>query len=300
MKQRFLPVLRLLPAAALALALNSCSNDDAGYNNGDSLADSTATAQNDTTPKELPAGVPSPAEMFAFMKAANKANADINLLNPAENVDKYNSKKAQSLNLGIYSADLLYCSTFGGKGKVSPYFITCAKMGTKLNVATKMSESDRDRISKNLDNADSLIAISSDLYLTSFDDLNNSERGADLSLMLAGGWVESVYLMSNMVKDFDKDKATAENLADQKLSLGNLIEFMSKYNSNEDVKAVIGQLTELKGMFDAVQTSSGGSMQMKNGKRVLGGGSKTTITKEQFEKIKTKIAEIRNGYISAQ
>lgn len=300
MRHRFLPVLRLVPAAALALALNSCSNDDPNKDNTDTLGDTTNTAQNDTTPKELPAGVPSPAEMFAFMKSANSSNADINLLNPADNVDKYNSKKAQSLNLGIYSADLLYCSTFGGKGKVTPYFITCAKMGTKLNVATKMNEGDRDRISKNLDNADSLIAISSDLYLTSFDDLNNSERGADLSLMLAGGWVESVYLMSNMVKDFDKDKATAENLVDQKLSLANLIEFMSQYESNGDVKAVTAQLTELKALFDAAQTTSGAGMQVKNGKRVLGGGSKTTITKEQFESIKTKIAEIRNSYISAQ
>lgn len=300
MKQRFLPAVLLVPAAALVFSFQSCSNDDSDKTPVDSMADSTAQHANDTVPKELPAGVPSPSEMFAFIKTANSANADINLLNPADNLDKYNSKKAQSLNLGIYSADLLYCSTFGGKGKVSPYFITCAKIGTKLNVATKMSEADRDRINKNLENADSLVAISSDLYLNAFDDLNNSERGADLSLMLAGGWVESVYLMSNMVKDFDKDKTTVERIADQKLSLGNLIEFMSQYNSNEDVKGVTAQLSDLKKLFDEIQTTSGSGMTMKNGKRVIGGGSKTTITKEQFEKIKAKIAEIRNSFVTAQ
>jgi hypothetical protein len=36
------------------------------------------------------------------------------------------------------------------------------------------------------------------------------------------------------------------------------------------------------------------------GKRVLGGGSKTSITKEQFDAIKAKVTEIRNSYIAAQ
>lgn len=293
-----MPVFRFIPVAALVLSLNSCT-DETGDNGTDSVPDSVPVAV-DSTPKELPAGVPSPSEMFAFMKTVNAANADVNLLNSADNVDKYESKKAQSLNLGIYSADLLYCSTFGGKGKVSPYFMTCAKMGTKLNVATNLNEKDRDRISKNLDNADSLIAISSDLYLSAFDNLNNNERGADLSLMLAGGWVESLYLMSNMVKDFEKDKTTVERIADQKSSLSNLIDFMNQYQSNEDVKSATEQLNSLKTLFDAVQSSTGSGMTMKNGKRVLGGGAKTAMTKEQFEAIKAKLTEVRNSFVNAQ
>lgn len=296
MKNRFMPVLRFLPLAALVLSFQACS-DDSGNDNTDSVPDSMPVVA-DSTPKELPAGVPSPSEMFAFMKTANSANADINLLNSSDNIDKYESKKARSLNLGIYSADLLYCSTFGGKGKVSPYFVTCAKMAAKLNVATNMNEKDKDRIGKNLENADSLIAISSDLYLTSFDNLNNNDRGADLSMMLAGGWVESLYLMSNMVKDFDKDKATAERIADQKESLSNLIEFMSQYESDADVKSIIDQLKGLKTEFDAIQGGNG-NMSMKNGKRVLG-GSKASITKEQAEKIKTKVTEIRTSFVNAQ
>lgn len=298
MKNRFIPLFRFIPVAALALSMNSCT-DESADDNTDSVPDS-ANIVVDSTPKQLPAGVPSPSEMFAFMKTANSANADINLLNTAENADKYESKKAQSLNLGIYSADLLYCSTFGGKGKVTPYFVTCAKMASKLNVATNMNEKDRDRLNNNLENADSLIAISSDLYLTSFDNLNNNERGADLSLMLAGGWIESIYLMSSMVKDFEKDKTTAERIADQKSSLDNLIEFMNQYQSNADVKSVADQLGGLKTLFDGIQPSSGNAMSMKNGKRVLGGGSKTTITKEQFDAIKAKIAEIRNTFVNAQ
>lgn len=302
MKQRFLPAaVRLIPVAALAFVLNSCGDDTTTDTVDSATEDSTAVVNNDTN--TFDPGVPSPSEIFAFMKAAGASNANFNLINPVENEKKYESKKAQSLNLGIYSADLLYCSTFGaGSNKIVPAFGVCVRMGDKLNVATNLSEKDKERISNNAGNADSLVAISNDLYLSSFENLYNGDRGADLSLMLAGGWVETLYLTSNMVKDYEKDKMTVERIGDQKASLENLIEFMSKYESNADVKSVSDQLKELKAVMDEAQTSAGtsGGMTVKNGKRVLGGGAKTTMTKEQFEKVKAKVTEIRTGFVNAQ
>jgi hypothetical protein len=299
MKQRFMPVLRLIPAAAFALVLNSCGNDSTPPP-VDSTGGDTTTVQ--TTDNTFDPGVPSPSEIFAFMKASGTTNAGADMLNSPDNEKKYDSKKAQSLNLGIYSADLLYCSTFNISNKVVAYFGTCMRMGDKLKVATNLTDKDKDRISKNAGNGDSLVSISNDLYLSSFENLESNQRGGDLSLMLAGGWVESLYLMSNMVKDFDKDKATAERISDQKLSLDNLVEFMGKHADNEDVKSVMAQMTELQTTMNEVVASDNqaGSTKMKNGKRVIGGGSKSTITKEQFEKIKAKIAEIRNSFTSAQ
>jgi hypothetical protein len=302
MKHRFQTALFLLPAFALAALFNSCSNDTTTGTDGDSTPVVDSMPSDSTANEDLPTGVPSPSEMFAFMKAAGTTKGDGSLLNSPDNEKNYSSKKAQALNLGIYSADLLYCSTFNVSDKVVAYFGVCMRMGTKLNVATTLTDKDKDRISKNAGNGDSLIAISNDLYLSSFENLENNDRGPDLSLMLAGGWAESLYLMSNMVKNFDKDQAIAGRIADQKLSLANLIEFMAiKKNSNDDVVAVSKQLQELKAMMDEIKTeSTNGGMQMKNGKRVLGGGSKPAITKEQFEKIKAKIAEIRNSFVNAQ
>ena len=298
MKQRFLPALFLVPAFAFALALNSCGGD--GNTDG---TDSTATTDssnvvNDSAATTFDPGVPSPSEIFAFMKASGTTNAGSDMLNPTDNEKKYDSKKAMSLNLGIYSADLLYCSTFNISNKVVAYFGVCMRMGDKLKVATNLTDKDKDRISKNAGNGDSLVAISNDLYLSSFENLENNQRGGDLSLMLAGGWVESLYLMSGMVKDFEKDKATAERISDQKLSLDNLVEFMEKHADNDDVKSVLAQMKELQTTMNAVGStnSTGGSTQKKNNKLVIGGGSKSTITKEQFDAIKAKLTEIRNSF----
>ncbi|MEO5644048.1 MAG: hypothetical protein ABIQ40_13810 [Bacteroidia bacterium] len=300
MKQRFLPAFLLVPAFAFALALNSCGNDDAA-NGTDSVPVSDSMPASDSNTVFDP-GVPSPGEMFAFMKAAGSSNASGDKLNAPENEKNYNTKKAQSLNLGIYSADLLYCSTFNISNKVVAYFGTCMRMGTKLNVATSLTDKDKERISKNAGVADSLVSISNDLYLSTFENLENNQRGGDLSLMLAGGWVEGLYLMSNMVKDFDKDKGTAERILDQKLSLDNLVEFMTKHEANADVKAVNDQMKELQTLMNAVGASDNktGEVKTKNKKLVIGGGSKSTITKEQFEQIKSKIAEIRTSFVNAQ
>lgn len=303
MKHRFLPVLRLLPAIAFTLVLNSCGNDNNNTTGTDTTGGDTATVKTNTSDTTaFDPGVPSPSEIFAFMKAAGSSNTNADLLNSPDNEKKYDSKKAQSLNLGIYSADLLYCATFNVSNKVVAYFGTCMRMGDKLKVATNLTDKDKNRISKNAGNGDSLVAISNDLYLSSFENLENNQRGGDLSLMLAGGWVESLYLMSNMVKDFEKDKPTADRILDQKLSLDNLVEFMAKHEDNADVKAVSAQMKELQTIMNEVQSSgsNGGMKTDAKGKHILGGGSKSTLTKEQFEKIKSKITEIRNSFTSAQ
>lgn len=301
MKQRFLPVFLLIPAFAFTLALNSCGNDD-DSNGNDSTGDSATVNVDTNATTTFDPGVPSPSEIFAFMKAAGSTNADAALLNSPDNEKKYDSKKAQSLNLGIYSADLLYCSTFNVSNKVVAYFGACMRMGDKLKVATNLTDKDKARISQNAGIGDSLVAISNDLYLSSFENLENNQRGGDLSLMLAGGWVESLYLMSNMVKDFEKDKATAENISDQKLALDNLVEFMEKHADSEDVKSVLAQMKDLQAAMNEVGTTAktNETTNTKKKKLVIGGGNKSTITKDQFEKIKTKLAEIRTSFVNAQ
>jgi hypothetical protein len=295
-------ILPTLFAALLFAGLSSCGNETSGDNSGDSAS------ANDTMPEKnvslFYAQVPSPGEMFAFMKQVGKAGISSTLLNSTDNEKKYETKKARALNMGVYSADLLYCCTFPAElsNKVAQYFGTTVRMSESLQVTTVINPEDKKRINANVGNADSLVAISNDLYLASFENLDANQRGADLSLMLAGGWIEGLYLMSNMVKNFDADKVLADRIADQKPALDNLVEYMTGHEDNADVKAALDQLRTLKTQFDGLQSTQedGGLSTNKSGKRVLGGGTKTSMTKEQFESIKTKIAEIRTTFISAE
>lgn len=285
-------------AVAFSLSVTSCGGDTDTDTPVDTMPADTGMT---VVVNEDMIGVPSPNDIFTFMKDLGPENGDGNLLNPVDNEKKYTSKKAQAINLGVYSADLLYASTFQVQDKVLGYFGTCMRMGDALQVATGLTDKDKERISKNAGTADSLIAIGNDLYVATFHNLESNGRGTELSLMLAGGWIESVYLSCAMVKDFDKNKDIANKVADQAASLDNCIEFMSKNESNEDVASVLVQMKELKTLFDAVSTTAKEDPKQVEGKRrVIGGGTKKDITKEQFEAIKKKVEEIRNGFIALQ
>ena len=287
-----------LAAFAFSLTVTSCSND-ADHGN---VADSNAVDTGITTTVNIAdmIRVPSPSDIFEFMKTLGPKTGDGNLLNPIENEKKYISKKGQSLNLGIYSADLLYASTFDVKDKVVGYFGVSMRMGTTLQVATGLSEIDKERISANVGNPDSLIAVGNDLYLSTFSNLEGNERGPELSLMLAGGWIEAMFLSCNMVKDFDKENDMANKIADQNLSLDNLIEYMTTNESNEDVASVLLDLKALKALFDAVPSTTKEAPTQEKGKRMkIGGGGTKDITKDQFNAIKTKIEEIRKGFVES-
>ena len=285
-------------ALAFSLTVTSC-----GDNGTDTPVDTTPdvdTTGGFTTVTEDVVRVPSPSDIFEFMKTLGPTKGDGNLLNPTANEKKYTSKKAQAVNLGVYSADLLYASTFEVTDKVGGYFGICMRMGTTLQVATGLTEKDQERINKANGNADSLVAVGNDLYLATFSNLEANERGPELSLMLAGGWIESMYLSCAMVKDFEKDKDAANKIAEQDLSLHNLIEFMSKYESNEDVASVLQQVKELDDLFDAVGTTAKDAPKQDDKKRmVIGGGEQKNITKDQFDAIQKKIAEIRKGFVES-
>lgn len=291
----------LVAITALAVTFTACGGGDTTGN--DSLATNDSATDTDTTVVvQQFAQVPSPGEMFSFMKMVGAQNAKGDILNPADNQKKYESKKAQGLNFGVYAADMLYCSTFGLGSQALKYFATVKTMGDKLQVSTAITKADEDRINKNIGNSDTLAAISNDKYYSAFANMESNQRGGDLSLMLAGGWIESMYLMNSMVKDFDKDAKAVSRIAEQQYALNNLSEYMTKYESNPDVASVLTQINALKQLFDGIQSggASENGMAAKNGKRVLGGGSKLSMTKEQFEAIKAKVTEIRTSFISAQ
>lgn len=287
-----------IAALTFSFTIISCG-DTATDTPQDSLGDTTSGFETTVNTEDV-IRVPSPSDIFEFMKTLGPKTGDANLLNPIDNEKKYTSKKAQAVNLGVYSADLLYASTFDVKDKVLGYFGICMRMGTSLQVATGLTDKDKERISKNTGNPDSLVAVGNDLYLATFSNLESNERGPELSMMLAGGWIESMYLSCHMVKDFEKDKAAANKIAEQDASLANLIEFSTKYESNEDVASVLQQLKELKKLFEAVSTKAKDAPTQEEGKRMkVGGANEKDITKEQFDAIQTKIEEIRKGFVES-
>jgi hypothetical protein len=117
--------------------------------------------------------------------------------------------------------------------------------------------------------------------------------------------LETVYVAANTI-DYSKDKDAVDRLADQKLTLDNLLDYLAKYESDAKIAEVLVWFRDLESVFATLsdkEDESGSSLTLKkkdNGKRVLGGGSSITMTEEQFNAIKDKVNEIRNNIVKTE
>lgn len=248
--------------------------------------------------------IPSPDEMFGFIKASGLAfNGE--LLNSIKNADTYADPKMQALNFGIYSADLAYTAAFEEFNETTKYFGTIQKMADPIGLTAAFDKSLIERATANLDNADSLVAITNTSYFAVVDYLEQNEQGDKLGIIASAGWLETVYVIANSI-DYSKDKDAVERLADQKLALDNLLDYMAEYKGNADVAEVLSWFNELELVFanlaDSETEGAGISFKKKkdSDKMVLGGAAAISITEDQFNAVKDKVNEIRNNIVKTE
>ena len=247
--------------------------------------------------------IPSPDEMFGFIKESGlEFNGE--LLNSIQNADSYSDPTKQALNFGIYSADLAYTAAYEEFNETTKYFGTIQKMAEPLGLNSAFDKKLIERVQSNLDNADSLVAITNTSYFAVVDYLDQNQQGDKLGIIAAAGWLETVYVVANTT-NYAKDKAAVDRLADQKLTLDNLLDYLKQHEESEEVKEVLAWFTELEATFSALpeEESKGSGISFKkkdDGKMVLGGGSKITISEAQFNAIKNKVNEIRNKIVSTE
>jgi hypothetical protein len=298
MKKMKLKSIVYLLFTSLSLGLISCGGDD---NHSDDLVVTDSTKVDSTSLKneigeEIIYQVPSPSEMLTFVKmVGGKANKNSTFLNSADNASKYNDSKSKAINFGIYGCDLSYCSTFSMGVEALKYFKVVKKLGDEVGVSTTIDVNVAKRLENNVGNPDSLAFISDDLYYSSFEDLQKGKQGSTLALMVAGGYIESLYIVTNLNK-FDAKNQATQRIADQKYTLDNIIEFMKKYESDASVAEVIKDFNSLKADYDTLKETEVAAQASSKGIKVLEGGTVIEITQDQYNVICDKIKSIRNSY----
>jgi hypothetical protein len=243
--------------------------------------------------------VPSPDDIFGFAEDET-LHFNKSLLNPVANMSKYNDTKTQELNFGIYSADLAYAAAFGKKQEVKDYLQAVKNLSDKISLSAVFNESLVHRIDNLGTNKDSLIAISNDTYFDIIRYLEKTNRINTLSIMAAGGWLETMYIVINLI-DYDKDKATVQKVADQKIIFTNLYRLLEQNLDDKNVKSVYEDLKPLKNLYDQLEITHKNdidehSVTIDDNKIIVGGDIEIIITKEQFSQLRDVINTIRKKF----
>ncbi|MCB0792584.1 MAG: hypothetical protein H6595_07375 [Flavobacteriales bacterium] len=285
---------------AVCLLLAACGGQEPPQSElrNDTDQDSTKKAERLEQTRKIFYNIPSPMETATLLKKAG-AEYDKDILNDVLNVDKYTAASKQALNLGVYGADLSYASV-NNQTQESMFYTSCAKkLADKLGVSNAFNDSTLERMEKNMNNRDSLLHIISETYWNVDAYLKENERDNISALMIAGGWVEGLYIATQLA-GMNPSAELEQRIAEQKLSLGDLIALVSTYPDNGSaLTGVKDDLAKLQALYDRVQTGGGATdVTQENGVTVIGGGTSASLTKEQFTAIHDLTARIRNSYIN--
>lgn len=246
--------------------------------------------------REIFYGLPTPIEVCILFDRLNIPDEKTRL-NPVSNNNLYISSSKASINLGIYGVDLGYLKIFGVSQEMLNYMLTIRSISNNLGIPEDDITDPLKRIEKNQDNPDSLQIILNTAYRQIEDNLRQNGRESTAGLMLMGGWVEAMYLATQLVYDeANPDPEVVERIAEQKYTLVSLLSYMKNYYDDPMVVYYTKKLLFLKKYFDSYEIYfRKGDLEIDNSKQVLrSSGSEMTITVETLNNIRDYISKLRN------
>ncbi|MFP4023331.1 MAG: hypothetical protein ACLFVR_02305 [Thiohalospira sp.] len=267
----------------------------------DSLEIDEKLIQDVKTVKEIFYSLPSPLETAMILKQAGAKYND-ELLNPTENVSKYVTNKSMALNLGIYTTDLSYASLFDQTQATINYMDAAKRMAEGLGILNVIDEEVVERLEANINNRDIIMDIISETILNSSSFFEENDRQAMSTIVLVGGWVEGLYIATNLVapdSDLENDELV-KRIVDQKLTLSTVDKLLEENEDNEDIKTIMTHVDEIKRIYDEIEVSSSAIEPVTDEETNVTTLKSTTQVKmspNTFNQLKEKVKEIRNNFI---
>lgn len=203
----------------------------------------------------------------------NRIEYNPEFLNDPNSVNKYTIEFFKAVNLGIYGSDLNIASSFD-QTQESMVFLKCVNvLAGSLGVNNVFDQKLFDRIQAQESNKDSILEIVIDAFKKVDETLKYNNRPATSAYILAGCWVEGLYVSCQMAQTLETENIV-KAIIDQKESLKHLIVMLESADVNEKAKFVI---TDLKQLYDAFNVAE----------------TKTNFDKATLEPINTQIASLR-------
>jgi predicted DNA binding protein len=181
------------------------------------------------------------------------------------------------------------------------YLAAVKQLADKLGVSAAFDQQTMKRIETNIANKDSMLVLVGIAYRASDTYLKSNKRNEVSSLILAGGWVESMHFS---IMAYNK-KATDDikyRIAEQKQALTSIIRLLGSHNMPEAME--LGkQLNDLAKIYEGIQFKyTFVEPQTDSVKKMtyINSTNEVLVSKEQIEQISAKVAEIRNKITNVQ
>ncbi|MEO6303482.1 MAG: hypothetical protein ABIP51_09925 [Bacteroidia bacterium] len=187
----------------------------------------------------------------------NKIDYNPDFLNDPNSVSKYTIEFYKAANLGIYGSDLSIANSFD-QTQESMVFLKCVNsLAANIGVNNAFDQTMFDRMEANRENKDSTLEIITAAFKKADEILKVNNRPATSAVILAGSWIEGMYVSCQMAKSANGEKII-HTIIEQNESLKNLIIMLEASNLAEGTKFIV---SDLKGIRDAFEVAEANTVQ---------------------------------------
>ncbi len=232
----------------------------------------------ETVKREFEYPIPTSFQVTQLLQEAGAAFV-LNITNPVENVEKYETQSSKALNLGIYGADLSYASTYNSQEETLNLLNASKTLIDGLEIPGVFNDDMVTRVEENLDNKDSLILIISESFYNTYDQLGKTGQEKIGFLVVSASWIEGLYITTQLAISSNYDSRLMKIIAEQKSTVNILAKAAEKYQEDEDIQRVLPFINFMKLSYEGVDSEVG-------------------ITQGQLDDIITNVESTRNEIIN--
>ncbi|MEO7989216.1 MAG: hypothetical protein ABI663_06715 [Chryseolinea sp.] len=248
--------------------------------------------------EEVVYNIPSPSEI-PYLLQATGAEFNQSLLSDRSKVDQYAARTDKAaLNLGVYAADIGYLASYDKSQEAIDYLGSCKTLADNLNIIGSFDVEVLKKFEANISNKDSLTHLLDQTIHKTEAFLKDDNRNKLSSLIVAGSFIEGLYISTGVVKSYPKNILADDKrnlvltplmrvILEQKKSVAELLKMLtaSGVEQTDPVTAIVTELTNLEKAYVALNIEE----QIKNNRAAL------VLTDKNLEEITKTVEKLRKS-----
>lgn len=265
---RKFPTIRFIPMAigtagiaAITLLFSSCG----GHEEDTALKDVEVTT--DTVSSEVRVNfdlvrvnIPKPAELTRKLSAA-KINYNKSFLLPSVKGGSFSSNYQKAIGMGSFGADLGIAAAHNQPQDAFEYLTQLSKLAGDLGISSAFDPEFVKQLLSSVSKPDTFQLMLDKAFEKAERNLRSNQRVATTILLIAGGWVESLYISVEALSTNPTSPETKPiyfDISTHCHAFKYIFELLDTYKSNADCAKLIQDLEPAK----AVLTSAGNNPKM--------------------------------------
>jgi hypothetical protein len=203
------------------------------------------------TMNEIIQNIASPIEVAALISSLNIPFSTSYLADP-EKLSTSTTSFEMAYSLGALSADLGYLNMYEKTGTAVNYLSSINRLADALQIGQFFDFATIKRLATTSSDLDSLLFISINSFNNMDDYLRETDRSNLSTLMIAGVWMEGLYLATQVAVQ-NSNEELKSMIGEQKLILNDLLLVLSNFRNEPVIKGYIDDFELIKGAYTDVK-----------------------------------------------